>query len=57
MKFTSAVKEFWGMRGVSLQEGRHVCMNFMSPMHGELCGYEFPDGFPDSIDMRLLRAN
>ena len=45
------------MQGVPLQEGRHVCMNCMSPMHGGLCGYEFPDGVPDRIDMRLLRAN
>ena len=38
-------------------DGRHVCMNCMSPMHGGLCGYEFPDGIPDKIDMRLLTAN
>ena len=57
MKFNCAAKELCGMQGVPLQEGRHVCMNCMSPMHGGLCGYEFPDGVPKRIDMRLLRAN
>ena len=57
MKFNCAAKELCGMQGVPLQEGRHVCMNCMSPMLGGLCGYEFPDGVPDRIDMRLLRAN
>jgi hypothetical protein len=45
------------MQGVLLQEGRHECMNFMSPMYGGLCGYEFPDGVPDGIDIMLLIAN
>jgi hypothetical protein len=29
----------------------------MSPLYGGLCGYEFPDGVPDGIDMALLIAN
>ncbi len=57
MKFNCAAKELCGMQGVPFQEGRHVCMNCMSPMHGGLCGYEFPDGVTVGIDMTLLQAN
>ncbi len=42
------------MKGVPVQAGCHACMNCAVPMHGGLCGHEYPDGLPEGVNIELL---
>ena len=42
------------MKGLPVQEGRHNCLNCVTPMHGGLCGHEYPDGLPEGVDRAQL---
>ena len=42
------------MKGVPVQAGCHACLNCAVPMHGRLCGHEYPDGLPEGVKIELL---